>query len=67
MLALGGLERNEEYRDRRGVPALESLVRDRYGARTLIKSPASRSRAYPDSGPGIGVNSAILPWSTRWS
>ena len=41
VIALGGVERTkEEYRDRRGLPAVESLARDlRYGVRTLIKSP----------------------------
>jgi macrolide transport system ATP-binding/permease protein len=37
-LALGGVEQTkEEYRDRRGVPMLESFIRDlRYGTRTLL-------------------------------
>ena len=41
VLALGGVDQTKErYRDRRGLPAFESLVRDlRYGVRTLIKSP----------------------------
>src|SRR5687768_2587270 len=61
-LALGGIERTkEEYRDRRGLPAFESLVRDlRYGVRTLIKSPGFAVAAVLILGLGIGVNSAIF-------
>jgi putative ABC transport system permease protein len=62
VLALGGLERTkEEYRDRRGLPALESLVRDlRYGFRTLLKSPGFAAAGILILGLGIGVNSAIF-------
>jgi predicted permease len=62
VLALGGVERTkEEYRDRRGVPAFESLVRDlRYGARTLSKSPGFAIAGVIILGLGIGVNSAIF-------
>ena len=43
VIALGGVEGTKEaYRDRRGLPAFESLVRDvRYGVRTLKKKRAS--------------------------
>ena len=62
VLALGGVERTkEEYRDRRGLPAFESLVRDvRYGTRTLIKSPGFALAGVIILGLGIGVNSAIF-------
>src|SRR5687767_32877 len=62
VLALGGVERTkEEYRDRRGLPAFESLVRDlRFGLRTLIKSPGFAVAGVIILGLGIGVNSAIF-------
>src|SRR5687768_6560405 len=62
VLALGGVERTkEEYRDRRGLPAFESLVRDlRYGLRSLIKSPGFALAGVIILGLGIGVNSAIF-------
>jgi putative ABC transport system permease protein len=62
VMALGGVERTkEEYRDRRGLPAFESLVRDlRYGVRTLIKSPGFAVSGVLILGLGIGVNSAIF-------
>jgi putative ABC transport system permease protein len=62
VLALGGVERTkEEYRDRRGLPAFESLVRDlRYGTRGLIKSPGFALAAVIILGLGIGANSAIF-------
>jgi putative ABC transport system permease protein len=62
LVALGGLESTKEaYRDRRGLPALESLVRDlRYGARTLAKSPGFALAGIVVLGLGIGVNSAIF-------
>jgi predicted permease len=62
VLALGGVDQTkEQYRDRRGLPALESLVRDlRYGVRTLIKSPGFAVAAVLILGLGIGVNSAIF-------
>ena len=44
MIALGGVESTKEaYRDRRGLPVLESLARDlRYGARTLTRSTTDK-------------------------
>ena len=50
VVALGGIERTkEELRDRRGLPILESWLRDtRFGVRTLRKSPVSLSpRRHP--------------------
>ena len=62
VLALGGVDQaKEQYRDRRGLPAFESLVRDlRYGVRTLIKSPGFALAGVIILGLGIGVNSAIF-------
>ena len=62
LIALGGVEGTKEaYRDRRGLPAFESLVRDlRYGVRTLIKSPGFALAGVIILGLGIGVNSAIF-------
>ncbi len=62
LIALGGIEQTkEQYRDRRGIPLLESLFRDlRYGARTLSKSPGFAIAGVLILGLGIGVNSAIF-------
>ena len=62
LISLGGVERTkEEYRDRRGLPAFESLVRDmRHGMRSLIKSPGFALAGIVILGLGIGVNSAIF-------
>jgi predicted permease len=62
MLALGGIERTkEEYRDRRGLPLVESWFRDvRYGVRTLVKSPGFALAAIVILGLGIGANAAIF-------
>src|SRR5262245_43043001 len=62
VLALGGIEGTQEaIRDRRTVPALDSLIRDvRYGVRTLIKAPGFALASVIILGLGIGVNSAIF-------
>src|SRR6188508_1903729 len=62
VIALGGVEGTKEaYRDRRGLPAFESLVRDvRYGVRTLKKSPGFAMAGIVILGLGIGVNTAIF-------
>jgi hypothetical protein len=62
VIALGGVEGTKEaYRDRRGLPAFESLVRDvRYGIRTLNKSPGFAIAGIVILGLGIGVNTAIF-------
>ena len=62
VIALGSVEGTKEaYRDRRGLPAFESLVRDvRYGVRTLIKSPGFAIAGIVILGLGIGVNTAIF-------
>jgi putative ABC transport system permease protein len=62
LIALGGLESTKDaYRDRRGLPVVESLVRDlRYGLRTLARSPGFALAGILILGLGIGVNSAIF-------
>ena len=62
LVALGGVEGTKEaYRDRRGLPAFESVVRDlRYAVRTLLKTPGFALAAVVILGLGIGVNSAIF-------
>jgi putative ABC transport system permease protein len=62
VIALGGVEGTKEaYRDRRGLPAFESLARDlRYGMRALIKAPGFALAGVIILGLGIGVNSAIF-------
>ena len=62
VLALGGVESTKDaYRDRRGLPAFESVVRDlRYGTRALLKSPGFALAGVIILGLGIGVNSAIF-------
>jgi predicted permease len=62
LLALGGIDQaKEKYRDRRGLPRLESLLRDlRYGVRTLRKSRGFAIAGMLILGLGIGVNTAIF-------
>jgi predicted permease len=62
LIALGGVEQTKErYRDRRGLPMLESMVRDlRYGVRTLMKDRGFTAAGVLILGLGIGVNSAIF-------
>src|SRR5918993_1535116 len=62
VIALGGVEGTKEaYRDRRGLPALESMLRDvRYGIRSLIKAPGFALAGIVILGLGIGVNTAIF-------
>ena len=62
LMALGGLEQTKEpYRDRRGLPRLQSLARDlRFGLRTLRKTPGFALAGVVILGLGIGVNSAMF-------
>ena len=62
LIALGGLaQTKEQYRDRRGLPALESLFRDvRFGIRSLMHAPGFTLAAVVILGLGIGANSTIF-------
>src|SRR5262245_52702543 len=58
----GGVEQvKERYRDRRGLPVFDSILRDlRYAARMLSRSPMFTATAALSLAIGIGANVAVF-------
>src|SRR5579863_5743136 len=68
LIRLGGVEQaRQAYRERRGVPWLESLLRDlRYSLRTLGKHKGVTAVAILSIGLGIGANATIFSMVNRF-
>lgn len=68
LIRLGGVEPTRQaVRERRGLPGLESLLRDfRYSARSLARHPAVTTVAILSIGLGIGANTTIFSMVSRF-
>jgi predicted permease len=68
LIRLGGAEQTRQaYREQRGLPWIESLVRDlRYGVRVLGRHPAVTAIAILSIGLGIGANATIFSMVSRF-
>ena len=68
LIRLGGAEQTRQaYRERRGLPWLESFGRDiAHGMRTLRKHPAATATAVLSIGLGIGANATIFSMVSRF-
>lgn len=68
LIRLGGTEQaRQTHRERRGLPQVESLVRDlAYGARSLRKNPTATAVAVLSIGLGIGANATIFSMISRF-
>ncbi len=68
LIRLGGVEQTRQaYRERRGMPWLESLLRDlRYSLRTLAKHKGVTAVAILSIGLGIGANATIFSMVNRF-
>jgi predicted permease len=68
LIRLGGAEQTRQaYRERRGLPWLETLLRDvSYSLRRLAKQPAMTAIAVFSIGLGIGANGTIFSMVSRF-
>ena len=68
LIRLGGAEQTHQaYRERRGLPWMESFLRDlRYGVRTLAKHSFATAIAILSIGLGIGANATIFSMVSRF-
>ena len=68
LIRLGGVEQTRQaYRERRGLPGLESLIRDfTYSLRTLGKHRGATAIAVLSIGLGLGANATIFSMVSRF-